>query len=70
MKNRILPYVVEKLPESRKDPASRGKTIYYCHMRGFPGIPVFGSIGPRAKAQRVCDDMNGVPKCERRKKAR
>ena len=32
--------------------------FWYCHMRGYPYIPVFGSIGDKKKAQRVCDMMN------------
>ena len=31
---------------------------WYCHKRGYPYIPVFGSIGSKAKARRVCDMMN------------
>lgn len=32
--------------------------FYYCHKRGYAYIPVFGSIGDRKKAQKVCDMMN------------
>ena len=31
---------------------------YYCHMRGYPNIPVFGSIGDKRKANRVCKEYN------------
>ena len=31
---------------------------YYCHKRGFPYIPVFGSIGDKHKADKVCKIMN------------
>lgn len=31
---------------------------YYCHKRGFPYIPVFGSIGDKRKADKVCKIMN------------
>ena len=33
-------------------------TFWYCHKRGYAYIPVFGSIGDKRKAQRVCDTMN------------
>ena len=32
--------------------------FWYCHKEGFPYIPVFGSIGDKAKAQKVCKEMN------------
>ena len=32
--------------------------FWYCHKRGYAYIPVFGSIGDKNKAQRVCDMMN------------
>ena len=31
---------------------------YYCHMRGYPNIPVIGSIGDKRKANRVCREYN------------
>lgn len=31
---------------------------WYCCKRGFAYIPVFGSIGDKRKAQKVCDMMN------------
>lgn len=49
MKER-LPYVVSKLPKD--------STGYYCHMRNYPNIPVFGSIGDKSKAMAVCRTMN------------
>jgi len=49
MKER-LPYVVSKLPKD--------STWYYCHMRNYPNIPVFGSIGDKSKAMAVCRTMN------------
>lgn len=45
-----LPYVVSKLPKD--------STGYYCHMRDYPNIPVFGSIGDKSKAMAVCRTMN------------
>lgn len=47
MNERKKPYVV-----SEKD------GFFYCHMRGYPNIPVFGSIGDRKKAESVCKTMN------------
>lgn len=32
--------------------------FWYCHKRGYAYVPVFGSIGDRYKAQKVCDMMN------------
>lgn len=32
---------------------------WYCHMEGFPLIPVFGSIGDKAKAKAYCNMRNG-----------
>lgn len=32
--------------------------FWYCHKRGYPYIPVFGSLGDKEKAQRVCRLMN------------
>ena len=34
---------------------------WYCHMKGYPHIPVFGSIGEKAKAKAYCNMMNGKP---------
>lgn len=32
--------------------------FWYCHKRGYAYVLVFGSIGDKRKAQRVCDTMN------------
>lgn len=45
----LKPYVISQDKESG---------AWYCHMRGYPYIPVFGSIGDKAKAQKVCNMMN------------
>lgn len=42
------PYVISKDKQG----------FWYCHMRGYSYIPVFGSIGDKKKAQRVCDMYN------------
>jgi hypothetical protein len=31
---------------------------WYAHMRSYPYVPVFGSIGSKARAQRVARLMN------------
>lgn len=38
-------YVVSRVQECSEE-------IYYCHMEGFPHIPVFGSIGTKQQAER------------------
>lgn len=42
-------YVVSRDPKSG---------AWYCHMREFPNIPVFGSIGDKRKAMAVCRMRN------------
>lgn len=44
------PYVISECP---KDPG-----VWYCHMAGYPYIPVAGSIGDKATAKRVCRERN------------
>lgn len=46
-------YVVSKTIDSE------GKDCWYCHLKEFSYVPVFGSIGDKAKANRVCKMMNG-----------
>ena len=64
-------YTVSLLPEKMKDPASKGKKLYYVHAEGYPNVPIFGSIGTNRHARTICDAYNGIPKSERgrRKKA-
>lgn len=31
---------------------------WYCHRRGYPYVPVFGSIGDKAKAMEICRMYN------------
>lgn len=57
----MMPYVIEK--QTNKN----GETFYYCHRKGFPNVPVFGSIGSYQKAKSVCDTYNGVEKKSKRK---
>ena len=46
------PYVVSQTYDDE------GKEVFYCHMKGYSYIPVFGSIGDKSKANRVCKTMN------------
>lgn len=39
-----------------------GETFYYCHMKAFPNMPVFGSIGSYQKAKAVADQFNATYK--------
>ena len=32
--------------------------FYYCHMAGYPYVPVFGSIGTKQHAKKYRDMMN------------
>ena len=48
--NKQSPYVVSKVKER--------PGVFYCHQRGYDYIPVFGSIGDKAKAKKVCKMMN------------
>lgn len=43
------PYVVSKDEKSG---------AWYCHQRGYSYIPVFGSIGDKRKAKKVCKIYN------------
>ena len=46
---------------------AKEKDAYYCRHRDY-NIPVFGSIGSKKKAQKVCDMMNeSIGKKERRR---
>lgn len=49
MPKKEKPYVVSKDRESG---------AYYCHMRNYSYIPVFGSIGDKKKANKICKMMN------------
>lgn len=49
---REKPYIVSK------DRDMTGKEFYYCHMRNFPNVPVFGSIGNKSLANKICKEMN------------
>lgn len=51
-------YVVSRVPEDKIMFDKDRKPVWYCHMKGFPNIPVFGSIGSKQKALAVCKQMN------------
>lgn len=58
-----MPYEVEKQTDKH------GETFYYCHRKGFPNVPVFGSLGSYQKAKSVCNMYNGsVGKKESKRK--
>lgn len=49
-------YIVSEVPSNMI--SSNKEKVYYCYMEGFPNIPVFGSIGDKATAKKVCKYMN------------
>ena len=50
MKNpKVKPYVISQDEKTG---------LWYCHKRGFAYIPVFGSVGDKTKAKKVCDIYN------------
>lgn len=53
-------YVIDKVPYDLLEVGSQkdyGK-VYYCHMRKFPYLPVYGPVGTREYAQSICDMYN------------
>ena len=55
------PYVISRLNGSRNHKGEiifADPTIWYCHHRDYPWIPVFGSIGSRNKALKACRLQN------------
>jgi hypothetical protein len=51
-------YIVERVPHKYAYNFLTGGDLYYCHKRGFPHIPVFGSVGDKKKAVKACKEMN------------
>lgn len=51
-------YIVEEVPPKWFTTPTPEK-VYYCHEKGYDYIPVFGSIGSKEKANKVCKMMNG-----------
>lgn len=35
---------------------------YWCHLEGFPYVPVFGSVGGKKKARKVMKERNELLK--------
>lgn len=54
--------------EGRKQTDKHGNAFWYCHRRGFPNVPIFGSIGSYQKTKSVCDMYNGVEKKQKERK--
>ncbi len=54
-----MKYIVEKVPSNWLSGKIPEEGVYYCHEKGFDYIPVFGSIGTKAKATEICRLMNG-----------
>ena len=52
----MKPYVVSEVPSNMI--SGNKEPVYYCHARNTPNVPVFGSIGDKAKANKVCKMMN------------
>lgn len=55
-------YLVETIPADVKveclNPAPDPGPVWYCHRKGFPYCPVFGSIGTKKQAEAVCRTRN------------
>lgn len=53
-------YVIDKVPFDKLDVLSRSEygKVWYCHLIGYPNIPVSGSIGTKKHAQAICDLKN------------
>ena len=55
-------YLVEMIPVDVKitafSPLPGPGEIWYCHRKGFPYCPVFGSIGTKKQAEAVCRTYN------------
>ena len=50
-------YVVSEVP-SDKMPSGCPVRLYYCHNERTPNIPVFGSVGTKSDAAKVCRERN------------
>ena len=51
-------YIVEQVPPDVSIEGGDGSPVWYCHRKGFPYCPVFGSIGTKANAAAVCRTYN------------
>lgn len=52
----MKPYIVEEVPSNMI--SGNKEKVYYCHHRNTPNIPVFGSIGDKATANKACKFVN------------
>lgn len=52
-------YIVSEVPSNMLI-GSYYEKVYYCHDRNYPNIPVFGSIGNKKKANKMCRMMNST----------
>lgn len=52
------PYVVEKVPPEYMKGCPAGLELWYCHKEGYSYIPVWGSIGTKKEAEKVCREYN------------
>lgn len=52
----MKPYVVSEVPSNMI--SGNKEPVYYCHARITPNIPVFGSIGDKKTANKICRQMN------------
>lgn len=61
-------YVIDKVPNTNLGVESKGDygKVWYCHMKGHPNIPVWGSVGTKRHAQAVCNFYNGKLNKKRR----
>lgn len=51
-------YIVERIPPQFVIEGGDGSPLWYCHRKGFPKCPVFGSIGTKQQAMQVCRTYN------------
>ena len=53
-------YMVERVPAKYEDAQTihDGVKRWYVHMKGFPYIPVWGSIGTKQHAEKICRQYN------------
>lgn len=52
------PYIVSRVDSKHLEPGHKNDKVYYCHMKNFPNIPVFGSFGSYKHAKKYADMYN------------
>ena len=58
---RPKPYVISKVNGSKNfkgETIFADPTLWYCHHRDTPWMPVWGSVGSRSKALQSCRERN------------